>query len=166
MCPPTFNVVFGHSAEEVAAALLVGSEDPRDDVLELVAEVQGLRRVVQRFAGTIMWDRASPAATAVAEEIARDKGLTEEVCDDVEAVTLVPRERVQQQTSEQSEDFLQLPEEVVEAVTLVPRERVQQCIAEPREDIPQSPEETVKAGMLVPRERVQQRTAVNIALRR
>ena len=42
--------------------------------LELAAEVQRLRRVVQRLAGTIMWDRASPAAT-VAEETARDKSL-------------------------------------------------------------------------------------------
>ena len=58
---------FGPSAEEVAAALLVGSEAPRGDVLELAAEVQGLRRVVQRLDGTIMWDRASPAATAVAK---------------------------------------------------------------------------------------------------
>ena len=55
---------------------------------------------------------------------------TEEVCDDVEAVTLVPRERVPQRPSEQSEDFPQLPKEVVEAVTLVPRERVQQRTAE------------------------------------
>ena len=46
--------LFGHS-EEVAAALLEGSEAPRDDVLELAAEVQGLRRVVQRLARTIMW---------------------------------------------------------------------------------------------------------------
>ena len=38
--------LFGHPAEEAAAALLVGSEAPRDDVLELAAEVQGLRRVV------------------------------------------------------------------------------------------------------------------------
>ena len=65
--------LFGRSAEEVAGALLVGSEDPRDNALELSSEVQGLRRVVQRLAGTVMWDRVSPAATAVAEEIARDK---------------------------------------------------------------------------------------------
>ena len=75
--------LFGYSTEEVAAALLVESEAPRDDVLELAAEVQGLRRVVQRLAGTIMWDRANPAATAVAKpavgarppEVAKDKTL-------------------------------------------------------------------------------------------
>ena len=33
--------LFGHSAGEVAAALLVGSEAPRDDVLVLAAEVRG-----------------------------------------------------------------------------------------------------------------------------
>ena len=67
--------LFGHSAGEVAAALLVGSEAPRDDVLELEDEVQELRRVVQRLA-----DWASLAATAVAKpavdaplpEIAKD----------------------------------------------------------------------------------------------
>ena len=107
--PQRRRCLFAHSAEEVPAALLVGSEAPRDDVLELTAEVRGLRRVVQRLAGTIMWGRASPAATAVAEEIAKDKALTEEVCADVEAVTLVPREQVQQWTSQQSEDFPQLP---------------------------------------------------------
>ena len=61
--------LFGCSAEKVAAALLVGSKAPRDDVLELAAEVQGLRRAVQRLAGTVMWDRASPAATAVAKPV-------------------------------------------------------------------------------------------------
>ena len=84
------NVVaasFGHSAEEVAAALLVGSEAPRDDDLEPAAEVQGqeLRRVVQRLAGASMWNRAGPAATAVAKpgveagppEIAKNSALTE-----------------------------------------------------------------------------------------
>ena len=44
----------------------------------------------------------------------------------VEVVTLVPRERAQQWTSEQSEDFPQLLEEVVDAVKLVSQERVQQ----------------------------------------
>ena len=76
-------------------------------------------------------------------------------------MTLVSRERVQQRTSEQSEEFPQLPE-VVEAVTLVPRERVQQRIAEKIGDVPQfrkEPEETVDAVILVPRERVQQWTA-------
>ena len=131
---------FDHSAEEVAVALLVGSEDPRDDVLELAAEVQGLRGVVQRLAGTIMWDRASPAATAVA----------------VEAVTLVPRELVQQRTAEPIEDIPQAPDETVEAVTLVPREQAQQRTAEPNEDIPQVPAETVEAVTLVPREQAQQ----------
>ena len=80
--------LFGHSAGEVAAATLVGSEAPRSDVLELAAEVQGLRRVLQRLAGTILWDSANPDATAVAKliveaqplEIAQDKALTETVC--------------------------------------------------------------------------------------
>ena len=44
--------LFGHSAEEVAAALLEGSEDPRDDVLTQVSALgllggiraQGMRR--------------------------------------------------------------------------------------------------------------------------
>ena len=44
-----------------------------------------------------------------------------------------------------SEDFPQLPEEVVDAVTLVPRERLQQRSAEKIEDVPQYPEETVEA---------------------
>ena len=78
----------------------MGSEAQHDDVFELAAEVQGPRRVVQRLARTIKWDRASPAAIAVAEEIAKDKAKTEKVCADVEAVTLVPRERVQQRSAE------------------------------------------------------------------
>ena len=36
--------LFGHSAGEVAAALLVGFEAPRDDVLEVAEEVHELRR--------------------------------------------------------------------------------------------------------------------------
>ena len=81
--------LFGHSAEvQVAAALLVGGEAPSVDVLELAADVQRLRRVVQRLAGTIMWDRANPPATAVAKyavearppEVARGETLTETVC--------------------------------------------------------------------------------------
>ena len=78
--------LFGHSAEEVAGGgLLVGGEAPRVD---LGADVQGLRRVVQRLPGNIMWDRANPAARAVAKsvvearppEVARDETLTETVC--------------------------------------------------------------------------------------
>ena len=61
---------------------------------------------------------------------------------------------------------LNLPEETVEAVTLVPHERVQQRTAqrtaEQIEDAPQSSEETVEAVTLVPHERVQQRTAERI----
>ena len=79
---------FSHSAEKVAAALLVGDEASRVDVLELAADVQGLRRLVQRLARTITWDRDNPAATAVAKsavearppEVARDETLTETVC--------------------------------------------------------------------------------------
>ena len=40
--------------------------------------------------------------------------------------TSVPRERVQQRTAEHVEDAPQAPEETVEAVTLVPRERLKQ----------------------------------------
>ena len=79
--------LFGHSAEEVAAALLVGREAAHDDVLQLAEEVQELRRVVQRLAGVVMWGRASLTATSVAKpvvqarppEIAKDSGLTESV---------------------------------------------------------------------------------------
>ena len=39
--------LFRHSEEELVAALLVRSEAPRDEALELAAEVQELRRVVQ-----------------------------------------------------------------------------------------------------------------------
>ena len=64
----------------------MGREAPRVDVLELGADVQG--RVVQRLPGNIMWDRANPAARAVAKsavearppEVARDETLTETVC--------------------------------------------------------------------------------------
>ena len=59
--------LFGHSAGEVAPALLVGSEAPRDDVLGLADEAEELRRVVQRLAWAIAWDRASLAAAAVAK---------------------------------------------------------------------------------------------------
>ena len=93
---PRRRCLFVHSAEEVAAALLVGSEAPRDDVLELAAEMQELRRVVQRLAGTIVWDRVNPAASAVAKpavearllEVAKDKTLTETVCADPAAATI------------------------------------------------------------------------------
>ena len=57
------------------------------------------------------------------------------------------------------------PEKTVEAVTLVPRERVQQRTAEEVEDAIQSPEKTVEAVTLVPRERVQQRTARKLKMR-
>ena len=80
-CPnlPRRRCLFGHSAGEVAAALLVGSEAPRDDVLELADEVQE-----QRLVGAVVWDRASLAATAAAKpnvearppEIAKDSALT------------------------------------------------------------------------------------------
>ena len=60
---------------------------------------------------------------------------------------------------ENCEGFPQHPEETVEAVTLVPHERVQQRTAEEIEDLPQHPEEIVEAVTLVPQERVQQRTA-------
>ena len=66
----------------------------------------------------------------------------------VEAVTLVPHERVQQHTAEQIEDLPQHPEETVEAVTLVPHERVQQHTAEEIEDLPQHAEETVLRQIL------------------
>ena len=50
----------------------------------------------------------------------------------------------------------------VDAVTLVPSDRVQQGTAEPMVELPQFPGETVDAVTLVPRERVQQRTAEKI----
>ena len=51
---------------------------------------------MQRLAGTIMWDRTSPAATAVAKpvvkarprEIAKDKTFTETVCANAAAATV------------------------------------------------------------------------------
>ena len=60
---------------------------PRDDVLVLAEEVQELRRVVQRLAGTIVWGRSNRAAAAVAKpvveaqppEIAEDSDLTASV---------------------------------------------------------------------------------------
>ena len=63
------------------------SEAPSDDILELVAEVEGLRWVVQRLAGALSWDRASAAATAVAKSvvearlsgIAKQSAMTESV---------------------------------------------------------------------------------------
>ena len=64
--------LFGHSTEEAAAALLVGSKAPRDDVLELAAEVQGLRRVVQRLATAV----AKHVVEARPPENAKDKTLT------------------------------------------------------------------------------------------
>ena len=50
----------------------------------------------------------------------------------------------------------------VNAVTLIPRERVQQRSAGKIEFSPLSPAETVEVGSLVPHERVQQRTAEQI----
>ena len=79
--------LFGRSTGKVAAALLVGSEAPRDDVLGLAGEVQELRRVVQMLGGAVVWDPASLAATAVAKpvvearppDIAKDSASTESV---------------------------------------------------------------------------------------
>ena len=73
----------------------------------------------------------------------------------VEAVRLIPRERVQQPTAEQIEDVPQLREETVGAVKLVPQERVQQRVVE-HEPVPQILQETVEV-VLIPQERVQQR---------
>ena len=110
-----------------------------------------------------MWDRASPTATAVAEEIAKDKAMTEEVCADVEAVTLVPREQVQQGTSEQSEDTPQAPAETVEPGSLVQRERVQQRTVEQIEDGATVSRRDCRCGDAGPAcERVQLRSAGQI----
>ena len=100
---PQFSTssLLGHSAGEEVAALLMGSEAPRGDVLEHAAEVQGLRRVVQRLAGTIILDRANLAATTVAllvvkaqlQEIAKDKALTETAFANAAATALVVEAR-------------------------------------------------------------------------
>ena len=52
---------------------------------------------------------------------------------------------MQQRTAEQTEDLPQYPEETVEAVTLLPHERVQQRTAEQIEDLPQHPEKSIEA---------------------
>ena len=60
------------------------------------------------------------------------------------------------------EIVLPIKEETVDAVMLVPSERVQRRTAEKIGDVPQfrkEPEEVVEAVTSVPRERVQQRTA-------
>ena len=71
----------------------------------------------QNLDGDSVRQRALPQQQSL-RRLQRTKALTEEVCADVEAVTLVPREQVQQWTSEQSEDIPQLPE--------AHRERVEQ----------------------------------------
>ena len=63
---------------------------------------------------------------------------------------------------EPQEIVLPIKEETVDAVTLIPRERVQQWTAEQIGDVPQFREETVDEETLVPRERVQQWTAEQI----
>ena len=60
-------------------------------------------------------------------------------------MTLVPRERAHCRTDV---DAPESQEETVEAVTLVPRERVQQGTAEQMEVARQSPEETFEAVTL------------------
>ena len=55
--------------------------------------------------------------------------------------------------------MLQVLEEAVGVVSMIPRERVQQQTAEQTEDVPQFPEETVKMVWLASHERLQQRTA-------
>ena len=51
--------LFRHSEEELVAALLLRSEALRDEALELAAEVQELRRVVQTGGGDHVGPRAS-----------------------------------------------------------------------------------------------------------
>ena len=64
--------------------------------------------------------------------------------------------RQYQEGTEQIGDGPQLLEETVQAVTLVPRERVQQMTAEQIGNVPQFREETVDDALSVPRQRVQQ----------
>ena len=66
-------------------------------------------------------------------------------------MTLVPRERVQQQTAEPL-----LREETIKGVRLITRERVQHGMAEQIVDVRQFREEIVDTERLAPRERVQQ----------
>ena len=73
----------------------------------------------------------------------------------VEALTLVPREREQQRTVKQSVDVPRLREETVEALTLVPRE-VHQRTTEQHEH--QFCEETIEVLKQILRKRGQQRT--------
>ena len=54
--------LFRHSEEELVAALLVRSEAPRDEALELAAEVQELRRVVQTGGGDHVGPRGPRAS--------------------------------------------------------------------------------------------------------
>ena len=58
--------------------------------------------------------------------------------------------------------MLPIKEETVDAVTLIPRERVQLWTAELIGDVLQFRDETVDAVMLLPRERVQQLAAGHI----
>ena len=58
---------------------------------------------------------------------------------------------------------LPIKEETVDALTLIPCERVQRLTAENIWDVPQFRKETVKELMLVPRERVQQLIVEQIA---
>ena len=95
------------------------------------------------------WEEEMPETFVVSGVVA---GIT------VDAVTLIPRERVQQRSAKKIEDVPQYPEETVEMVKLVSQEHVQQRTAEKIEVVPQSPEETVEAGRVAQRERVQQRT--------
>ena len=81
----------------------------------------------------------------------------------VDAVTLIPREQIQQRAPEQIEDVPQSLEETVGAVDLVLREQIQQRTAEQMVKLPQSPGETVDAVTLVPRERVQQQANGGVA---
>ena len=72
----------------------MGSNAPRDDVLELAAEVQGLKRLVQRLAGTIILATTAIARSVVEArppEIAKDKTLTETVCINAAAASFTNR---------------------------------------------------------------------------
>ena len=135
--------------EEIGAELggLVGGSQQDGVLVDVVYRAEGRRACAE--------EKEMPESIVVSDVV---EGIS------IEAATLVPRERVQQWTSEQSEDFPQLPEEVVEAVTLVPCERVQQWSAEKFEDVPQHLTETVEVVKTALQERISARRTVEQCL--
>ena len=77
----------------------------------------------------------------------------EERAEIVEVLTLVPRDRVQQRTAEQTEDMPLFPQETGEMVRLASQERVQQRTVEQSVDARHCPNETVEVVRWAPHER-------------